>query len=270
MPFVPQLLLAAIATFASPHARPAVVVVHANEFALRAPDAIRPGLTTFRLVNDGKLMHHVVVVKLPEGKTASDYLAAMQKEGQPPMWGDPIGGANPALPGATLDATLDMQPGNYVLVCFIPSPGDPTPHVMKGMVRPLIVRGEVRRASEREPDVTLTLRDYSFTTSVPLTAGSHLVRVTTDAAQPHEVVVVQMMPGHRIAEVGEWIEGGMKGPPPGRPIGGMSPISKGHSATFPLRLAPGTYGLICFIPDAKDGKPHFEHGMSQQFEVAAR
>ena len=32
-------------------------------------------------------------------------------------------------------------------------------------------------------------------------------------------------------------------------------------------LAPGNYGLICFIPDAKDGKPHFMHGMATQFSV---
>ena len=28
-----------------------------------------------------------------------------------------------------------------------------------------------------------------------------------------------------------------------------------------LDLKPGAYGLICFYPDAKDGKPHLAHGM---------
>jgi hypothetical protein len=27
--------------------------------------------------------------------------------------------------------------------------------------------------------------------------------------------------------------------------------------------------MICFLPDGKDGKPHHEHGMIQEFEVGA-
>ena len=34
-------------------------------------------------------------------------------------------------------------------------------------------------------------------------------------------------------------------------------------------LQPGRYGLICFLPDRKDGKQHFEHGMVQEFEVGS-
>ena len=31
---------------------------------------------------------------------------------------------------------------------------------------------------------------------------------------------------------------------------------------------PGRYALLCFIPDAKDGKPHFVHGMAKEITVA--
>jgi hypothetical protein len=31
---------------------------------------------------------------------------------------------------------------------------------------------------------------------------------------------------------------------------------------------PGNYVLICFEPDAKDGMPHFVHGMLQAFTVS--
>jgi hypothetical protein len=36
---------------------------------------------------------------------------------------------------------------------------------------------------------------------------------------------------------------------------------------FTADLTPGEYLLICFLPDAKDGKPHFVHGMMQQIKV---
>ena len=41
----------------------------------------------------------------------------------------------------------------------------------------------------------------------------------------------------------------------------------GTSGVFTADLAPGDYGLICFVPDAKDGKPHLMHGMMKQITV---
>ncbi len=35
---------------------------------------------------------------------------------------------------------------------------------------------------------------------------------------------------------------------------------------YPVDLAPGEYAIVCFLPDAKDGKPHFVHGMIQQIK----
>jgi hypothetical protein len=34
-----------------------------------------------------------------------------------------------------------------------------------------------------------------------------------------------------------------------------------------MNFTPGHYALICFVPDAKDGKAHFMHGMTQDFDV---
>jgi hypothetical protein len=39
------------------------------------------------------------------------------------------------------------------------------------------------------------------------------------------------------------------------------------SQYFSADFVPGSYALICFLPDVKDGKPHFVHGMVQQIEV---
>ena len=50
-----------------------------------------------------------------------------------------------------------------------------------------------------------------------------------------------------------WLESGMKGPPPAEPTPGMSGLGKGRTGTFDTNLTPGNYGLICYVPDAKDG-----------------
>ena len=240
------------------------------DYSFTAPASIRAGAVIFRLTNAGKELHHLSIVRLPEGKTVADYLAAVQAEGHPPAWATDVGGPNAAVPGATIDATVTLEPGSYALVCFIPSPGNPMPHLMKGMVRPFTVRGPARAATLPSADVEMRLTDYSFTLSTPLTAGRHVVRVTNDAAQAHEIVMVRLGPGKSIADMSQWVLQGMQGPPPGMPFAGMSPLSSGKSGTFPVRLAPGRYGLICFLPDVKDGKQHDQHGMLQEFEVAAR
>jgi hypothetical protein len=50
-------------------------------------------------------------------------------------------------------------------------------------------------------------------------------------------------------------------------LGGVSGLDVGASQYFTADFAPGNYALICFLPDAKDGKPHFAHGMIQQITV---
>jgi hypothetical protein len=58
-----------------------------------------------------------------------------------------------------------------------------------------------------------------------------------------------------------------EGPPPGAPMGGTVGLSGGHTNYVHADFEPGEYALICFLPDAKDGKPHFMHGMVKQFSV---
>jgi len=262
-----SLLLAVGLTAPAPKFKPAVVTVHASEYAFTAPTTAPAGTITFRMVNDGKQLHHVAIVKLLQGKTVSDFVDAMKKPGPPPAWVVAVGGPNAAVPGQSSDATLTLEPGSYALVCFVPSPGDPTPHVMKGMIRPLTITPSSAPSVDVPADVNIRLSDYKFGVSKPLTAGHHMIRVTNDAAQDHEVLFIKLPPGATAAGVAEWVEAGMKGPPPAMPIGGSSPIARGRSSTIALDLTPGTYGMICFLPDAKDGKPHSVHGMTAQFEV---
>jgi hypothetical protein len=35
-----------------------------------------------------------------------------------------------------------------------------------------------------------------------------------------------------------------------------------------VELTAGDYGLICFLPDVKDGKPHLAHGMMKTIRVS--
>lgn len=45
------------------------------------------------------------------------------------------------------------------------------------------------RAPMPTPAVTMTLADYDFVLSSPLTAGAHVIEVKNAAMQPHEVFI---------------------------------------------------------------------------------
>jgi len=90
----------------------------------------------------------------------------------------------------------------------------------------------------------------------------------SDAAQLHEIGVARLAPGKTMDDLAVWELGGRKGEPPGQFIGGMSPLAPGDRAQFTMTFTPGTYGFFCFVPDAKDGKPHIAHGMLSTFTVS--
>jgi uncharacterized cupredoxin-like copper-binding protein len=253
-----------------------VVTIHAKDFSFTAPASIAAGQTTFRLVNDGKELHHISIIKLAKGKTLADLQAALKNPGPPPAWMTSVGGPNAAVPGKSVEATLTLEAGNYVLLCFIPSPGETVPHMAKGMVKALTVEksGVVQAGMSTAttvappvPTVHLVMKDYGFTFSKPLTAGKHVIHVMNEGPQDHEAIFIKLAPGKTVHDFGVWAETGMKGPPPAMPVDGMAGMGKGLTGIFPANLTPGKYALLCFVPDMKDGKSHAEHGMSTEFEV---
>jgi uncharacterized cupredoxin-like copper-binding protein len=259
---------AALATLAlRPSPVPPTVNVTATDYALAAPDTLREGAVRFELTNRGKEFHHLWVIRLEQGKTMDDFRTALSAGGPFPAWARSLGGPNaPAPGGGEANATLVLAAGRYLLVCGIPGPGG-IPHLMKGMLRPLTVVAGAEGAGAPRADVTMSLRDFSFVLSGPLAPGRRTVEVRNDGDQTHEVELVRLAPGKSVHDALAWVEK-PAGPPPGLPLGGVSPIDRGGVASFEVELTAGRYGMICFLPDVGDGKSHHEHGMIQAFEVS--
>ena len=248
-----------------------VVTVTATDFAFQAPDTIAAGRTTIRLVNKGPEHHHVWLIKLEQGKTLKDLMEATKDHGPLPKWAVDVGGPNTPVPGGEASATLDLEAGRYVMVCVIPAMKDGQPHFMKGMVKEVTVAkraGVVQAGKTVAPasEVVMTLDDYDFRVSTPITSATKSVRFVNVAEQTHEAVIVRLNPGTTVQAFLQAMEK-PQGPPPGALIGGITGIAKGRTVEVPTTFTPGEYALICFVPDAKDGKPHLAHGMVKQFSV---
>jgi uncharacterized cupredoxin-like copper-binding protein len=254
----------------APHttsAKATPVTVVATDFSFSLPATLAAGPTAFTLVNHGKQAHHFFLIRLEGGHTTEELVAGMKSPGPPPPWAVFAGGPNAVDPGGTSFPTVvDLRPGNYAIICIIPGP-DAVPHVMKGMSRSLHVTGAAARpASLAVTRDTITLTDYAFSIPWTLHAGTTRVTVRDAGSQPHELVVVHLDPGKSPQDVASWVDK-MAGPPPGHFLGGVSPIAPGQVNDLVMTLTPGRYALMCFVPDAKDGKPHVAHGMMREVTI---
>jgi uncharacterized cupredoxin-like copper-binding protein len=246
----------------------APVTITAHDYGFAGPDRIPAGMTTVEVINEGHDLHHAQLVRLAQGKTAADFAAAMKASpNRLPSWISFVGGPNAVLPGDRSSATMQLNAGQYLILCLIPDNAG-VPHVALGMERPLTVTAAVAASSiEPTPDITITANDFYFDLSKPITAGPHTIQVTNGGSQAHEVVLVKLASGATVKEFLAAVEPGAAGPPPGRPLGGIVGLDREGRGYFTSTFEPGRYALICFFPDVKTGTPHFSHGMTREFTV---
>lgn len=260
---------AALTLLASGCARPAAppppLRITAVNYALEMPDTVQAGWTTIHFVNNGTEIHQAQLVRLDSAKTVKDMMAL--GEDMSPPWEVWVGGPNATMPHDSMTVHVMLQPGRYVAVCFVPSP-DGTPHVVKGMLREFEVVGTAPAAPPAfQADATVRTSDYTFDVTPPISSGRHSIRFENAGPQVHEVVLVKLADGKTGMDFLNWVGAGQNGPPPITRILGMGSLSKGQVAEATYDLTPGSYSMLCFVPDATDHKPHFMHGMVKDFTI---
>ncbi|HEX6983263.1 MAG TPA: hypothetical protein VF181_10930 [Balneolaceae bacterium] len=254
---------------------PQKITIETADFAfVNIPDTIVSGLTTFHIKNSGTFPHNAILVKIPPEHTYDELIQFMNNNmGKHPDWATMVGGPSAPLSGESSEATVNLEPGNYAAVCVIPVPAE-EPHFMKGMTHPLtVIEGEGVKTEEPEADVTIVMNDYSFKVTPEIKTGTQTIRVENEGTQPHEFLLVRLEEGKEIKDVLGWFgqvitnKAGPLPEAPGTFLNGVSAIDKGVVNYITVNFTPGDYALICPVPDTKDGKPHFAHGMVKQFSV---
>lgn len=101
-------------------------------------------------------------------------------------------------PGSSQTLVTDvLTAGNYVVLCFLPTEGEGTPHLAKGMVAGIEVSDERSEAKEPEADVTVILPDNADAQVTPanLSAGETTLKVTSTGSLGKDFFLGQMQPG---------------------------------------------------------------------------
>ena len=122
--------------------------------------------------------------------------------------------------------------------------------------------------------IRVTGREFAFGMPSSLHAGSYTFNFANIGRQPHELVLVKLVPGKTIKDVLKVVNGPQQaGPPPGLIVGdkpvGETMAQPGKSSAFPVTLTPGTYVAVCFIPDPRTHKPHAALGMIHSLRVSS-
>jgi hypothetical protein len=117
------------------------------------------------------------------------------------------------------------------------------------------------------PHVTIIARDYSFTAPPKIAAGYVDVSIENQGKQDHQVQFVKLgtmsLDAFKAAAIKTDIGAVQKSTVF---AGGPNSANPGKTTTATVKLDPGKYALVCFIP-APDGKPHVAHGMLTVVDV---
>lgn len=251
-----------------------IVEVIATDFAFQAPDTIPAGWTTLRLVNQGAQTHFVVLDQMPAGRTLDDYIAAVstpfdsawnglqrgtlaKSEVGPllgkllPPWFAEVrqtGGVGLVAPGEQATATIQLDPGTYILECYVKAP-DGTFHTALGMARQLTVADRPSRAAAPSAGFEIAFDGGGMTAPAGIGPGRHTVAVhyrqAAEGLLANDVHVARLPDGVEADSVVPWMDwmnvGGLRAPAPVSFLGGVQEMPVGNTAYFTVELEPGRY-----------------------------
>ena len=240
------------------------LAVTGTDFAFDAPATTPAGPTKITLTNEGQEEHQAQVAGIMTGNTFEDLTAALQANDEVAALGmlELSGGPTGVVPGASGSTTGNLEPGQYVFLCFVRSP-DGVPHFAKGMIAPLEVTEPSSTAELPEGDAELALQDFAFVGLETVDAGPQTITVTNNGPQPHEATIVKLAEGVDAAALVGMFNSteAPSGPPPFTSAGGVAGVANGQTVTMDVDLEPGSYAFVCFVPDPASGKPHAALGM---------
>jgi len=118
---------------------PSTGTVTLKDFTIGLPDKVQSGAQVWKVTNNGPQPHEFTLLRLADGKTEQDIATFMQSPSGPPPF-TYAGGFGAISPGATGWVDLDLKPGSYVAVCFVPDPNTGKAHAELGMITPFTVQ----------------------------------------------------------------------------------------------------------------------------------
>ncbi len=278
-----------------------VVDIIAKGMQFSAPDTIPSGWVTFRFHNQSSYTHFALLERWPEGHTladgekqiapvfqdAMDLLikgdkdAAMKRFGDLPGWMKQIvyiGGPGLIAPGGETSATVKLDPGYYIIECYVKTDGrfhsSLTKSGTQGMTHEFKVTATDSGGKAPDADIQIQISsDKGIQADGRMTPGRHTVSVHFVDQKAygnftgHDVHLVELGTDTDRAGLMQWMNwmnpDGLSTPAPVVFVGGLNEMPAGNTGYFTVNLEPGNYAWISEIPDPD------QHGMFRPFSVGS-
>lgn len=261
------------------------IVTEAMEFQM--PDTIPSGWNTWRYSNKSNQTHFILIDKYPDGITLDsvkqrvlpvfgDAMTLINEGnseegfaafGKFPQWFSQVkwpGGTGLISPGHTAQTTLKLDPGYYMVECYVKM-NTGMFHTNMGMIKELVVSDNVSSMQEPVANVTINISsDSGIVYDPPVNAGTYTFSVNylDQIAYPnflgHDINLVKLDADADEKVLEAWMDWrdpkGLIEPAPQGFIflGGVNDMPEGSKGYFTADLEPGKYALISEVPNASE------------------
>lgn len=270
-----------------PGVQPQVVELRAVGKKFYGPSEIPSGWTTFKLANSSNMIHFAIIDAPPDGITAQELSDDVMQPFQDamdgmnagddeavnaafakfPAWIGGLGrrgGPGFLSPGLIGQTTVYLEPGHYVIECYVKSDGvfhSTSPGAGQlGMLLDLAVTDVPNGAPEPRADAVLTIDNTGLElASGELSAGFNTIQVNFNEQQAlpsfvgNDVHVIRVDHPDSIERANAWMDwrdkDGLEDPSPVTFLGGINDLPAGTHGYFTVEFVPGNYAFIAEMPD---------------------
>ncbi len=263
-----------VARGAIPH-----IDIRAQDFAFEMPDELPAGLVSITFTNEGHVNHHGYVMRLLDGVTPDQVMAAMSAEmegteGQATSEVNDLAFFLPDTdPGKSNQVTVELAPGNWLIVSFSMDPAageEMIPDWVKGSIQEFTVlaaEGDAPAAPAADIVVTIGADDFEMPTE--LAAGEQTIQIVNNSGEEDGYAFfVQLGGDTTVEDVLAVFEAMFSGQEPEEfpiisTVGGLMGYNLGESYYTTINFEPGNYAVISSI-----GSDEFPYaGLYKSFTV---
>lgn len=268
---------------------PGMIEIVTSGMDFQVTDTISSGWNTFHYINKSGETHFFLLEKYPEEKTIEDARkeiipvfqsgmdlindgkaeAGFAEFGKLPGWFGQIvfsGGCGLISPGKSSITTLKLDPGYYVMECYVKMPNGKF-HSVMGMLKAVYVKKEDSGVMPPAADVNISISSTDgITYDSSLSKGSHIFNVTFKDQKLHEhfighdVNLVKLGANADTGVLEKWMnwsdpKGLITPAPEGISfLGGVNEMPAGKNGYFQATLEPGNYAFIAEVPNSSAKK----------------
>lgn len=264
-----------------------IIHIVTNNMDFQIQDSILAGWNTFKYDNRSEETHFFLIDKYPEGKTIEDMKREVgpvfekgmdlinegkQQEGFDAFNGLPkwfyevvfVGGSGLLSPKQSSLTTLKLEPGNYIIECYVKMPNGKF-HSNMGMVKPIVVTSEFSKHTPPLESVKIKLSStYGIVLQDSIKYGKQVFMIEFEDQKVyenfvgHDINLVKISDHADIEQLQAWMnwadpKGLITPAPEGFTfMGGVNDLPAGSKGYFEVDLLPGNYALISEVPSANE------------------